>query len=98
MFSTNDTMLLDAPAVRRPVLPNRDRTDQLARLVRHALKDGASSSPLDRAIRSAARATGPAGDVDLESRADFLARRLNALLAGRTTSRHADPHRETVTG
>jgi hypothetical protein len=95
----NETLLLDAPAVRGPVSPaDRDRTADLARIIRHSLKSGAASTPLDRAIRSAARVTDPEplASADADDRARFLARRLNVLLARRSAP-SADPHRDTVT-
>ena len=91
MYSTNETVI-DAPAVRGAVAAlASDRTADLARIIRHALKAGANAGPLDRAIRSA---VGPPSEDGEESefRADFLARRLNAVLAER------DVHRETVRG
>jgi hypothetical protein len=100
MFSANDTLLLDGPVVREPaVIPTRDRTADLARIVRHALKAGAATSPLDRAIRSAAGMVGPLtqSSLDVDDRAQVLARRMNTLLAGRGQPT-ADPHRETVFG
>jgi hypothetical protein len=100
MFSANDTLLLDGPVVRGPAaMPTRDRTADLARIVRHALKSSAAS-PLDQAIRSAARMVGsmPQATVDVDDRALLLARRMNVLLNRRAASPTADPHRETVHG
>ena len=56
MFSANDTLPADGPVVRGPEpLAARDRTAELARIVRHALNAAVATGPLDRAIRSAAR-------------------------------------------
>jgi hypothetical protein len=101
MFSANDTLLLDGPVVRGPAaIPTRDRTADLARIVRHALKFGTAASPLDRAIRAAAQMVGPIPDatVEVEGRAQMLAGRLNTLMARRVTTPPANPHRETVRG
>jgi hypothetical protein len=100
MYSANDTLLLDAPVVRGP-LPTRDRTRDLARIMRHALMAGDASGPLDRAIRSAARTLAPLSDADddVEGRALVLARRMNAVMARQTMADSpGDPHRETVRG
>src|SRR5256885_1470219 len=101
MTPANDTLLLDAPVVRGSAATRTpDRTADLARIVRHALKAGAAATPLDRLIRSAARSAG--GDAD--GRALHVARRMNALLARRAAENPqagrpaADPHRETVRG
>jgi hypothetical protein len=105
--SANDTLVLDAPVVRgTKVTPTPDRTKDLMRIVRHALKASAALSPLDRAIRSAAggaQCQSTTGSValaseDADSRARQLARRMNALLARRATRPSADPHCETVRG
>lgn len=99
--SANDTLLLNEPGVRRDATCTaRDYTDDLNRIIRHALKDRNSSLSLDRAIRSAARATSPAAigrtsDVgDIQARS--LASRLNTLLARRAVDEASDPHRQTV--
>jgi hypothetical protein len=96
--TANDTLLLDAPVVRGPAV-NRtaDRTSDLMRIVRHALKAPAATSPLDRAIRSAAHVspTGGLASVDADGRARLLARRMNTLLTRRALPA-ADLHRETV--
>jgi hypothetical protein len=100
MYSSNDTLLLDAPVV-RGTLPARDRTRDLARIMRHALKAGAAAGPLDRAIRSAARTVAPYSDADddVDGRALVLARRMNAVMARQTMADSpGDPHRETVRG
>jgi hypothetical protein len=92
MYSANETVRLDALRhLDCVVAAPQDRTSDLARIIRHALKAGAGASPLDRAIRSAVAADGPRpGGDDVELRADFLARRLNAVLA------EQDARRETV--
>jgi hypothetical protein len=95
----NDTLLLDAPVVRGPANPPAaDRTRDLMRIVRHALKAGRAASPLDRAIRSAAGVTGSTrlDAEDAEDRARVLAPRINALLERRGAGLAADPRRETV--
>jgi hypothetical protein len=91
----NDTLRLDAPVV-RGINATEDRTADLMRVIRHALKAGSATSPLDRAIRSAAGVAGPAAlaSDDADCRARHLARRMNTLLVRRTI----DPHRETVRG
>jgi hypothetical protein len=74
--------------------PTRDRTADLARIIRHVLKAEAAS-PLDRAIRAAVAAeTGYVADVD--GRAGALARRLNALLGSREAAALGDAQGETV--
>jgi len=95
--TANDTVLLDAPVVRGPA--THDRTADLMRIIRHALKAPTATSPLDRAIRSAARVTGRGGlaSEDADGRARHLARRMNVLLTRRANP-PADPHRETVRG
>jgi len=99
--SAIDTLLLNEPDVRRDeTSAARDFTDDLNRIIRHALKDRDSSLALDRAIRSAARATSPAaigrtsdvGDVQARS----LASRLNILLARRACDETSSPHQQTV--
>jgi hypothetical protein len=102
--ATNDTLLLDAPVVRgeRPdyAPPAADRTADLARIVRHALRHRASASPLDRALRSAVQRTDPAVSARMSEDEDLrvrqVARQMNALLAQRAVSPPAGPHRETV--
>lgn len=95
-----DTLELDAPTVRgTPMTPvARDRTADIARVIRHALKAGTATTPLDRAIRSAAQVSGPTAlaSEDADNRARFLARRLNVLLDRRSQTPHADPHLDTV--
>ena len=89
MIRTYDT-LPNRPAAAEPPSPEiPDRTAQLARMLRHSLKARTATTPLDRAIRSAA---GPDG----ESRVAALAERMNDLLARRAASAH--PHLETVCG
>src|SRR5262245_58737925 len=98
MYSANDTLVDGESPVVRDRADLRDRTADLARIVRHALKAGAAASPLDRAIRAAAATavSDSTAGADVDSRADALARRLNVLLARRETPALADPHRETV--
>jgi hypothetical protein len=92
MYSSNETVI-DSPVVRGPVAAATcDRTADLARIIRHALKAGANASPLDRAIRSAVGSSSEAGG-DMEFRTGLLVRRLNARLAEREVA-----HRETVRG
>ena len=89
MLTTYDTLPNGRPARAVPAAPETDdRTAQLARMIRHSLKAGAASTPLDRAIRSAA---GPDG----EGRVAALAERLNDLLGRRLA---VQPHLETVCG
>ena len=98
MLSANDTVLLHAPVARERVAhPSRDRTADLARIVRHALMASAATGPLDRAIRSAAQADDSPADEsgDVDGRAFRLARRIDAALARRPGAL-ADPHRETL--
>ena len=99
MIATNDTLLLDAPVVRRPVTSVPDRTRDLMRIVRHALKAGRSPSPMDRVLRSAAGATGSERLVgsDADDRARALAGRINDLFVRRACP-PAKPHLETVRG
>jgi hypothetical protein len=98
--TANETLLLNAPVLRGPaVRRTQNRTADLLRIVRHALKASAATSPLDRAIRSAAQVTGAGGlaSADADSRARILADRINTLLALRGAST-ANRHRETVRG
>jgi hypothetical protein len=92
----NETLLLNAPVVRGPIRRPPDRTADLLRIVRHALKASNTASPLDRAIRSAAQVSGDAalGSADADDRAGELAGRINTLLTRRGLA--VDPHRETV--
>jgi hypothetical protein len=94
--NANETLLLNAPVVRGPVRRTSNRTADLLRIVRHALKATNTTSPLDRAIRSAARVTDAGGlaSVDAEDRASELAGRLNTVLGQRGFA--ADRRRETV--
>jgi hypothetical protein len=95
----NDTLVLDAPVVRGHAAPQApDRTKDLMRIVRHALKSGRAASPLDRAIRSAAGVTGSArlDSEDADDRARLLARRINDQFVRRAAAPAADPHQETV--
>jgi hypothetical protein len=94
----NDTLVLDGPVVRATAAPaTPDRTKDLMRIVRHALTAGRATSPLDRAIRSAAGVSGSArlDAEDAADRARVLAPRINALFMRRAAPA-ADPHRETV--
>src|SRR6187399_311382 len=92
----NDTLLLDAPVVRRAT-PAQDRTRDLMRIVRHALKAGRPASPMDRVLRSAAGVTGSDRVVgaDADDRARALAGRINDLFERRACP-PAKPHLETV--
>jgi hypothetical protein len=95
----NDTLVLDAPVVRGHAAPPApDRTKDLMRIIRHALTAGRATSPLDRAIRSAAGVSGSArlDAEDADDRARLLAPRINALFVLRAGGPTADPHRETV--
>jgi hypothetical protein len=95
----NDTLLLNAPVVRGPApRATPDRTKDLMRIVRHALRAGRATSALDRALRSAAGVTGHdrvAGE-DADDRAHDLARRINAVFERRACPPPADLRRETV--
>jgi hypothetical protein len=89
MLTTYDTLPNGRPARGVPTGPESDdRTAQLARMIRHSLKAGAASTPLDRAIRSAV------GSED-DGRVAALAERLNDLLGQRLA---VQPHLETVCG
>ena len=91
MSSANDTLPLDGSVVKRSVAPPAtDRTRDLTRIVRHALKAAVATGPLDRAIRSVARHGGTlsVADDDLDDRACQLAHQLNDLLVQRADSRH----------
>jgi len=97
----NETLLLDAPVVRGPAVTRAPvRTQDLMRIVRHALKANAPKSTLDRAIRSAAQVTGTAAlaSEDADFHARHLARRMTAVLARRSSPPPVEPHRETVRG
>ena len=96
----NDTLVLDAPVVRGPAVTPADRTKDLMRIVRHALRAGAATTPLDRAIRSAAGLAGSArlAGEDADDRARDLARRINTAFVRRGCPPQVDPRRETVRG
>ena len=104
IVTTDDTRLLNGPAMPRPAVSlTPDRTAQLLRIVRHALKATAATSPLDRALRSAACVAefGALASADADDRARTLAPRINTLLARRGVLAVADPlagcaGRETV--
>jgi hypothetical protein len=103
VHATNDTRLMTPPAGRGataiPTPAAADRTADLARILRHALRAGADATPLDRAIRAAAQRTAAAqASEDEDGRVRLLARQMNVLLARRADARPADPHRETVRG
>jgi hypothetical protein len=102
--TANDTLLLNSPVVRGPVVNmTPDRTADLLRIVRHALKAKSAATPLDRAIRSAAgypRSGSLTDSVGLateevDARADLLARRMNTLLTHRGAPA-VNHNRETV--
>jgi hypothetical protein len=93
MYTANQTVLLGARPQGRIAADPCDRTAHLARIIRHSMKAGPDGSRLDRAIRSVVTPDGSLPDrEDVEFRAGFLARRLNAVLA------EQDVHRETVVG
>jgi hypothetical protein len=100
--ATNDTLLLDAPVVRgernQTPKPAADRTADLARIIRHALRHQASASPLDRALRTAVQRSDPGvlarPSEDEEARVRQVARQMSVLLSQRAAP--ACPHRETV--
>jgi hypothetical protein len=98
MSSANDT-LLDTPIARPPSSGAvRDRTPDLARIVRHALLAASPAGPLDRAIRAAARRSGPipTGGEEVDDCALGLARQLADLLYAEAPLPPADPRCETV--
>jgi hypothetical protein len=79
--------------------PPVDRTAELARIIRHALRHRSSTSPLERAIRTAVQRTDPGllarPSEDEEARVRQVARQMSVLLAQRAPA-PASPHRETV--
>lgn len=100
--SANDTLLLDGPVERKPLpRPTPDRTADLVRIVRRALRNPASDSALSRALRAAvARATPnlPATASEDEAlRVGQVASRMAAVLARHgAVPAPCSPHRETV--
>src|SRR5687767_6076234 len=91
--SANDTLLHDEPVVRgrvHPPVPEPDRTADFARIVRRALRNPTSDTPLSRAIRAAAARANPPVPVTA-SQDEFLrirqvAQRMGALLAERVAA------------
>jgi hypothetical protein len=84
--TANETLLLNAPVVRGPAVRRMpDRSADLLRIVRHALK------------ASAAQVTGAGGlaSADAGSRARSLAGRIDTLL-GQQGAVSVNPHVETV--
>ena len=76
----------------------RDRTREIERIIRHALRTDSPDSPVDRAIRSAARSAGLLSEAgpNAGGAVAILARQLNERLSHRLAVAPADPRCETV--
>src|SRR5437868_2537920 len=110
--TANDTLLLDEPVARGthyraaaaadpPRAGTPDRTADLARIVRRALRNPGSATPLSQAIRAAAARAAPPVPVsaseDEALRVRQVALRLGVLLAQHGAAAPAGAaHRETV--
>jgi hypothetical protein len=99
----NETRRLDEPVVRRTPHPARpaDRTSDLARIIRRALRNPGSDTPLSQAIRTAVAQATPnvpaTASEDEALRIRQVALRMDALLTQRAVARpRRSPHLETV--
>jgi hypothetical protein len=102
--TANDTLLLEEPVGRQPLTPVKpavpDLSEDLARIIRRALRNPQSQTPLSQALRAAVARVTPnlpaTASQDDALRVRQVARQMSALLAQRAAPHQCSPHQETV--